>query len=147
MQRVRYGPAGASRRIDRCSELCGSDQTDGGVSGAIGAWRYADQIAAIRVQGIPAGGRELLCGPSNNLNFPFVLLGRALLHQQLLCRRTHADRSRLALGSELLTELADADRRRLGKLFAQLRAEKRVEESRRRLTDLIEARCAAADRH
>jgi len=117
----------------------------GALSGALGAWRYADQIAAIRVQGVPAGGRELICGPSDNLNFPFVLLGRALLHQHLLCRRTHADRSRLALDDELLTELEDADRRQLGRLFAQLRAEKRMEQNRSKLAALIEVRCAAQD--
>jgi hypothetical protein len=75
-----------------------------------------------------------------------LLLGRALLHQQLLCRRTHADRSRLALEGALLTDLEDADRRRLGRIFAQLRAEKRVDENRGKLTALIEARCVAQDR-
>jgi hypothetical protein len=117
----------------------------GALSGALGVWRYADEIASIRVQGVPTGGRELLCGPSNNLNFPFVLLGRALLHQQLLCQRTHADRSHLALEGALLTALDDRERRRLGRIFAQLRAEKRVEENRSALTTLIESRCAAQD--
>lgn len=117
----------------------------GALSGALGAWRYADEIAAIRVRGIPTGGKELLCGPSNNLNFPFVLLGRALLHHQLLCRRTHADRSRLALEGELLNELQDAERRRLGRIFAHLRSEKRSEENRLKLAALIEVRCVASD--
>ncbi|MEM6606303.1 MAG: DUF3482 domain-containing protein, partial [Pseudomonadota bacterium] len=117
----------------------------GALSGAFGAWRYADEIAATRVRGIPAGGRELLCGPSNNANFPFVLLGRALLHQRLLCRRTHADRSQLSLDGELLTDLDDRDRRRLGQLFAQLRAGKKPDENRAALADLIEDRCAAHD--
>ena len=116
----------------------------GAVSGALGAWKYADEIAQLRIRGLPAGGRELIYGPSRNLNFPFVLLGRSLLHHQMLCRRTHADRSQLDLQGDLLEALDDRQRRRLGQLFAQLRAGKREAESRAELAALI---CKLCEKH
>ncbi|MCB1842006.1 MAG: DUF3482 domain-containing protein [Halioglobus sp.] len=117
----------------------------GAVTGGIGALRYADEIARIKVQGIPAGGQLLRFGPSRNVNFPFVLLGRALLHHRLLCSRTHADRSELTLDDNLLEQLDDADRRKLARVFADLRAGKRVTEARAALDDMLLRWCEQHD--
>jgi hypothetical protein len=46
----------------------------------------------------PLGGMRLRCGPTRNLQFPFVLLNRAVLHHQLVQGRTHAQRGVLKVG-------------------------------------------------
>lgn len=117
----------------------------GAISGGVGARRYADEIARIQVKGIPTGGKLLTFGPSRNLNFPFVLLGRALLHHRLLCHRTHADRSALTLDDALLEQVADRQRRALARLFADVRAGKRVTERRAELGELLLAWCQQHD--
>ncbi|WP_170150134.1 DUF3482 domain-containing protein [Parahaliea mediterranea] len=117
----------------------------GAITGGVGAWRYADEIAQFRLKGIPTGGKQLSYGPSRNLNFPFVLLGRALLHHRLLCQRTHADRSNLALDADLLEQVDDSQRRKLARLFAQIRAGKREDERRAELAALVLQWCRAHD--
>jgi hypothetical protein len=117
----------------------------GAVSGGIGAWRSADEIARIQVKGIPTGGKLLTYGPSRNINFPFVLLGRALLHHKLLCHRTHADRSALALDATLLEQVDDRQRHRLARLFSDVRANKRLSERRQQLADMLLDWCREHD--
>ncbi|MFV0477348.1 MAG: DUF3482 domain-containing protein [Parahaliea sp.] len=117
----------------------------GAVSGGIGAWRYADEIAKWHVKGIPTGGKQLVFGPSRNINFPFVLLGRALLHHALLCHRTHADRSALALEGALLDQVDEKDRRRLGRLFADVRNGKKLAERRSEFADMLLRWCQQHD--
>ncbi|WP_320821953.1 DUF3482 domain-containing protein [Reinekea sp.] len=46
----------------------------------------------LTVRGVPVAGKELVAGPMNDLNFAFVLLGRALDFYDLVALRTHADR-------------------------------------------------------
>lgn len=123
------------------------------VSGALGAagsgiaaLRYANEIGEITVQGIPTGGKLISYGPARNLNFPFVLLGRALLHHQLLCSRTHADRSPLKLQGQLLAALGDAERRRLGRLFEDIRRGRKLTERREQLATMIQQLCEQRDR-
>jgi Domain of unknown function (DUF3482)/50S ribosome-binding GTPase len=117
----------------------------GAVSGGVGAWRYADEIARIQVKGIPTGGKLLTYGPSRNINFPFVLLGRSLLHHRLLCHRTHADRSALTLDDALLEQLKESDRRTLARLFADVRAGRRVAERRQELGAMLLDWCRQHD--
>ena len=116
----------------------------GAVSGAIGAVKYADQIAQIKVRGIPTGGQMIACGPAKNPNFPFVLLGRALLHQRLVCTRTHADRNELKLEMSLLEWLSDKERKRLARLFEDIRNSKKVDERRAALAERKQGRQAGS---
>jgi hypothetical protein len=118
----------------------------GAAGSGIAAMRYASDIGEIRVRGIPTGGKELHYGPARNLNFPFVVLGRALLHHQLLCGRTHADRSTLDLHGQLLADVDDSQRRQFGRLFADLRRSKKITERREQLAALIEQQCLRRDR-
>ena len=105
--------------------------------------RYADEIAQLRVKGIPSGGKLVSYGPSRNPNFPFVLLGRALLHQQRLCSRTHADRSALQLDTALLADVSDAERRQLARWFAALRQPRSAAAARQALAEWMLARTGA----
>jgi hypothetical protein len=79
------------------------------------------------VLGQRLGGRELVVGPVVAPNFPWVLLGRAVLHQRLVAERNHARRVTFLLVVHADARLADtidaAARRRLMRLFKELRGE------------------------
>jgi hypothetical protein len=114
----------------------------GAVSGAWGARKYADRIGQLKVKGIPSGGNQLSYGPSRSLNFPFVLLGRALLHQRLVSTRTHADRAALDLTQPLLSRLTDKERKHLARLFDDLRNDRKPAERRAELADMVLGWCS-----
>lgn len=135
--------AGAGITVDGLAGglLGGSATTVAGTLGALGsswgAWKYANEIAQLRVKGIPTGGKTMIVGPSRNPNFPFVFLGRALLHLRLLNRRTHADRSELSLDQHLLSPVPDQQRRQLGAVFVALQQGKSDPKLSQKLTQLI----------
>jgi len=95
----------------------------GALIGGVSAWMTADRVADIKLLGQPLGGKLLSVGPMRNINFPYVVLGRALLHQRMLEDRTHACRDPLEL-TQLpvsLQTVAPEQRRRLEKVFSKLR--------------------------
>ena len=92
------------------------------IGGALG-WVGAGRLAELRVLDRPLGGRLARYGPSTNLNFPFVLLGRARFHWLLVAERTHAMRKSLDLAREPADSLplASGARKALEKSFRILR--------------------------
>jgi len=58
----------------------------------------------LTVRGVPVAGKELVAGPMKDLNFAFVLLGRALDFYDLVALRTHADRQNARLISSDMSE-------------------------------------------
>jgi len=102
----------------------------GAAVGAAGTLVGAGRLAKVRVLGQPVGGYELRVGPITDLNLPWVLLGRALLHAKLVAERNHARRDSLALDARAGAHLADdigSDRRRaLEDVFRRLRNERGV---------------------
>tara|TARA_R110002110_G_scaffold66978_1_gene183007 strand:+ start:96498 stop:97931 length:1434 start_codon:yes stop_codon:yes gene_type:complete len=117
----------------------------GAISSAVGAIKYADEIAQIKVSGLPSGGKHLSYGPARNINFPFVLLGRALTHHRLVSMRTHAVRDKLEIQQPVLDWMTDAQRRKLARCFADLRAGKKMTERRSELAENVLAWCVAVD--
>ena len=113
----------------------------GAVSGALGARKYADRIGQMKVKGIPTGGNMLSYGPSKNINFPFVVLGRALLHQRLVSTRTHADRNELDLNQPLLERIGDKERKRLARIFEDIRNNRKLTERRAELGEMVLGWC------
>ncbi len=95
----------------------------GALIGGVSAWVSADRVAEIKVLGLPLGGQELTVGPMRNINFPYVVLGRALLHHKMIEDRTHAQRGpvELTLQSGRLQSIETASRKQLEKLFATMR--------------------------
>ncbi len=81
----------------------------GGVAGAAVAYLGGRRLAAVEVRppgrlkdvfpGQRLGGEQLQVGPSRDLNFPFVLLDRALLLCGALLGRAHARRDDIAFGA------------------------------------------------
>ncbi|TDG13407.1 DUF3482 domain-containing protein [Seongchinamella unica] len=121
----------------------------GGIGGAIASTRsaikYSDDIARWSVKGIPTGGNRLSYGPSRNVNFPFVLLGRAMQHHRLISQRTHAVRESLKLTEPALDWLSDRERRQLARVFEDLRGGKRQPERRAQLSALVQQWCQQVD--
>ncbi len=67
----------------------------GALIGGVSALISYDKLASFDILGMPLGGHALQIGPMKNRNFPYVLLGRALFHHQLIENRTHAMRDGL----------------------------------------------------
>ena len=95
----------------------------GAMIGGVSAWVTADRIADIRILGQPLGGKQLSIGPMRNVNFPYVVLGRALYHHRMVEDRTHAHRDPLDLKQQpgRLQTLDTDHRKRLEKIFVKLR--------------------------
>ncbi len=100
----------------------------GALVGGAGTLFAADRLAKVKVLGTPLGGSELRIGPITNPNFPWVLLGRALLHHRLVAERNHALRERLVVDAargEHFTDTLDLEHRRtLDRCFKTLRDER-----------------------
>lgn len=96
--------------------------TVGGATALFGSGR----LTRTRVAHLPLGGRLLRCGPTRNVNFPYVVLGRALYHHARVAGRSHANRATLTLSAEDAGESwldrIDASRRKaLERCFRRLR--------------------------
>ncbi len=117
----------------------------GAYAGTRGALKYADDIAQWKLSGIPSGGTVLAYGPSKNVNFPFVVMGRALHHHRMISQRTHAVRETLKLDSPALEWLSDKERRNLARLFEDIRSERKVVQRRGELAQMILQWCLAVD--
>ncbi|NBC11112.1 MAG: DUF3482 domain-containing protein [Planctomycetes bacterium] len=119
----------------------------GAVAGGALAYFGSDKLADVKIRVLGQLGRQhLQIGPTKNVQFPFVLLARALHHHDLIARRTHAQRDSLTIDSpesspEIATEagqlnpLGDADKRRLAKLFQRLPKTEAGEVARAELVD------------
>ena len=95
----------------------------GALIGGVSAWGTADRVADVRVLGRPLGGQVLGVGPMRNINFPYVVLGRALLHHRMIEDRTHACRGPLDLqaASAPLQSITPQQRKRLEQVFNKMR--------------------------
>ncbi len=101
----------------------------GALIGGISAWATADRVADIKLLGRPLGGQELSVGPMRNINFPYVVLGRALWHQRMVEDRTHASRAPLEIAAVpgALQVAGLQQRKSLEKIFAALRKQAALE--------------------
>jgi hypothetical protein len=116
----------------------------GAVIGGGGALFGADQLAKVKVLGAPLGGSELHVGPIADTNFPWVLLGRAVLHHRLVAERNHSRREKLVVNSSAGTHLTDdidsGHRRQVERCFVTLRKERELDADMRQiLIDEIDA--------
>ncbi|CAA6826190.1 MAG: Probable integral membrane protein NMA1898 [uncultured Sulfurovum sp.] len=102
----------------------------GGVVGGVGAMFGFDNLYEVKVLGQKLGKRELSIGPMQNLNFPYVLLGRSLYHASMIAKRSHAERDNLELDNTSFTEkIMDAKNRKgLEKMHLKLRKAEEIED-------------------
>lgn len=113
----------------------------GGVLGSASAIYSNEKLASIEVLGLPLGGNELTAGPTRNINFPYVVLGRALYHHALIESRTHARRDIVEIESNpekfSPSTIPDDIRKQLEKLFVQIRRQRYDDSTSSELTKLI----------
>ncbi len=97
----------------------------GALLGSMGAVFGANRLAKVQVFGAPMGGMQLQVGPITNPNFPWVILGRALLHHRLVAERNHARREALVVdaisGAHLSDSIAPEARKRMARAFKRIR--------------------------
>jgi Fe2+ transport system protein B len=96
----------------------------GGTVGGVGAMMGFDNLYEVKVLGQNIGIRELSVGPMQNLNFPYILLGRALYHASIIAKRSHAMRGNVNLEDEafLTEQIIDSSKRKvLEKVHVSLR--------------------------
>ena len=96
----------------------------GGVIGGVGAKFGFNNLYEVKLLGQTIGKRELSVGPMKNLNFPYILLGRALYHSSTIAKRSHALRDSLHLDKEefFVEQMMDSKlRKKLEESHVQLR--------------------------
>lgn len=95
----------------------------GGVLGAAGSYFYADRLARWSLGPLHSGGRELRYGPVADLQFGYVILGRALNHWHQISHRNHAGRGPVQLdqtGARWLAHLSRDDQKGLQAMLQRL---------------------------
>lgn len=114
----------------------------GGISGAAGAWLYSDKIAEVAKQNSNNKSQTLSYGPSSNLNFPFVLLGRALAHHQLLLKRTHAYRDTLNIKHDNPTQTLNLQlKSKIMSIFNNIKKDRKLLQQQQELAALLAKHC------
>lgn len=97
----------------------------GALIGGMGAIFGANRLAKVQVLGAPMGGMQLQVGPISNANFPWVMLGRALLHHRLVAERNHARREALVVDASSTAHLSESiatdARNRMARAFKRIR--------------------------
>lgn len=113
----------------------------GAALGGASAWFGAGELAKVRVLGQQLGGRVLEVGPVQDVNFPWVVLGRAWLHHRLIAERNHARRESMALDAQLATHQMDSVpkelRRRLQRSFVAIRKGEDATQAEQSLAEAI----------
>ena len=97
----------------------------GAIVGGASAWFGSKQLVGTRIIGLPMGDNEIIVGPVNNKNFPWVLLGRAVTHLRHICERTHAQRGQLTIDhnkqNNLVAALSITDKKVMESIFSRAR--------------------------
>ena len=114
----------------------------GGLLGLGSAWFGANKLVETKVKGLPLGGYEACYGPINNLNFPYVVIGRFIHIHLQVSQRNHAMRDELAISSSALTDkienLEKSEKKALHQACQRLIQRKPVENLREIILPLFE---------
>ena len=93
----------------------------GGIAGGSSTLFFTQKPDKVSVKGMPLAGKKLCAGPIKNIQFTFVLLGRAIIHQQAVSQRPHADHSLLKLEEvehiDWINQLTQAQQAKLTRLL------------------------------
>jgi len=89
------GGAGIDLMLGGSSLFVGS--LIGGIVGGVGTIIGFDNIYRVKILGQKVGRRELVVGPMQNINFPYILLGRILYYASAVAKRSHASRETIEI--------------------------------------------------
>ena len=96
----------------------------GAIVGGVSTWFGGQKLSQTQIRGKSIGKQQQIIGPISNVNFPWVIMGRALAHLQHVCQRTHAQRGPLQVADNVESEGRDTatiSHKQLEKSFARLR--------------------------
>ncbi len=97
----------------------------GALVGGSGAFFGFNELSDVKVMGQNLGTKYLEMGPMKNLNFPYILLNRALYHASEVASRSHALRSvaKFEMGQSFTERwMDDSIRKSLEKLHTKFRS-------------------------
>lgn len=113
----------------------------GALIGGASALFGSEKLGKLKILGRSLSDRNVSVG-LKDVNLPFVLLSRALLHHKLVSERNHALREALIIQAESTQNIAknipDKDRNQLNKMFAAIR-QRGHNTSGKHLRDIIES--------
>ncbi|UTW45812.1 DUF3482 domain-containing protein [bacterium SCSIO 12696] len=69
----------------------------GGIGAGVASLYISNKPDTLSIKGLPLGGKQLTAGPVKDLNFAFVLLGRAVSYQRAIAARAHGNRNPLVV--------------------------------------------------
>lgn len=110
----------------------------GGLIGAAGGYFYGDKLAAplLKTALLGSGTRKRVFGPAQDLQFGYIVLGRAVDHWWRISQRNHAGRALLELpptDTHWLDQLDSRDKKTIHKAFDYCRKRKPLDNSDRQL--------------
>ncbi|NKB78015.1 MAG: DUF3482 domain-containing protein [Gammaproteobacteria bacterium] len=112
----------------------------GAVIGSLTAWLGGEKLAKSSTAKNSAGEKQLTVGPIKNIQFPYIILGRAIFHHMTIEKRTHAQRTPIHLTEDqnITKTLFNDDRKEFDRIFERMRKKgadnKQLKEN---LTELI----------
>lgn len=98
----------------------------GGLIGAAGSYFYGDRLAAplLKTTRLNSGMRQRVFGPAQDIQFGYIVLGRAIDHWWRISQRNHAGRERLTLDNSdthWLEQLDSRERKVIHSAFTRCR--------------------------
>jgi len=113
----------------------------GAIIGEATALFGSDKIGKLKILGKTLSDRNLNVGPVKDVNLPYILLSRALMHHQLVSERNHALREALVIEVEntqyLSKNIPDDTKKQLDKIFSSTR-QKGYDAGGKMFRDIIE---------
>lgn len=102
----------------------------GAVAGGVSAYLGFDKISDTKILGQKLGDRYIVLGPMKNINFPYILLGRAIYHLCIISRQSHANRKpiEIRMDESFKQKWLDKDMRKsLEKIHKRFRSGKEID--------------------
>lgn len=113
----------------------------GALIGGVSALFGSEKIGKMKVLGKTLTDRNLNVGPVKDVNLPYILLSRALMHHQLVSERNHALREALVIEVEstqyISQNIPDQTKKKLDRIFSNTR-QRGYESGSKVLRDTIE---------
>ena len=114
----------------------------GALIGGVSALFGSEKLGKLKVLGKTLSDRNLNVGPVKDVNLPYILLSRALMHHKLVSERNHALREALVIEVEntqhISQNIPDDTKKQLDKFFAATR-QRGYDSGGKSLRDIIEA--------
>lgn len=114
----------------------------GAVIGGVSALFGSEKIGKMKILGKTLTDRNLNVGPVKDVNLPYILLSRALMHHQLVSERNHALREALVIEAEATQHISqnipEEAKKKLDRIFSNTR-QRGYDSGSKTLRDIVES--------